>query len=70
MPLLERKEHGCVQGRGISQDIGAFYRLDEYAGTVGPHTAAIRPTHPVGGEAHTLAMLDYSIVHNGEISSL
>lgn len=48
----------------------SFYRLDEYEGYC--WTAHGRyPTNTPGwwGGAHPFAMLDYSIVHNGEISS-
>ena len=50
--------------------MGRFYRLDEYAGYC--WTAHGRyPTNTPGwwGGAHPFALLDYSVVHNGEISS-
>lgn len=64
------KNMGVYKGVGYPEDIGAFYRLDEYEGY--SWTAHGRyPTNTPGwwGGAHPFAMLDYSIVHNGEISS-
>ena len=54
----------------IPEDVGEFYRLEEYEGYA--WTAHGRyPTNTPGwwGGAHPFAMLDYSVVHNGEISS-
>ena len=64
------KNMGVFKGVGYPEDIGAFYRLDVYE--VYSWTAHGRyPTNTPGwwGGAHPFAMLDYSIVHNGEISS-
>lgn len=64
------KNMGVFKGVGFPEDIGEFYRLDDYAGYC--WTAHGRyPTNTPGwwGGAHPFAMLDYSIVHNGEISS-
>ena len=64
------KNMGVFKGVGYPEDIGAFYRLDEYEGY--SWTAHGRyPTNTPGwwGGAHPFAMLDYSIVHNGEIAS-
>ena len=64
------KNMGVFKAVGFPEDVGAFYRLDEYAGYC--WTAHGRyPTNTPGwwGGAHPFAMLDYSIVHNGEISS-
>ena len=50
--------------------MGEFYRLEEYEGYA--WTAHGRyPTNTPGwwGGAHPFALLDYSVVHNGEISS-
>ena len=55
---------------GYPEDVGVYYRLDEYAGY--SWTAHGRyPTNTPGwwGGAHPFALLDWSIVHNGEISS-
>lgn len=64
------KNMGVFKGVGYPEDIGAFYRLEEYAGYC--WTAHGRyPTNTPGwwGGAHPFALLDYSVVHNGEISS-
>lgn len=64
------KNMGVFKAVGYPEDVGRFYRLDEYAGYC--FTAHGRyPTNTPGwwGGAHPFALLDYSIVHNGEISS-
>lgn len=64
------KNMGVFKAVGYPEDVGAFYRLEEYEGY--SWTAHGRyPTNTPGwwGGAHPFAMLDYSIVHNGEISS-
>ena len=64
------KNMGVFKAVGYPEDVGDFYRLEEYAGYC--WTAHGRyPTNTPGwwGGAHPFAMLDYSIVHNGEISS-
>lgn len=64
------KNMGVFKAVGYPEDVGAFYRLEEYEGYC--WTAHGRyPTNTPGwwGGAHPFAMLDYSIVHNGEISS-
>ena len=64
------KNMGVFKGVGYPEDIGAFYRLDEYEGY--SWTAHGRyPTNTPGwwGGAHPFALLDLSVVHNGEISS-
>lgn len=64
------KNMGVFKAVGFPEDVGEFYRLDEYEGY--SWTAHGRyPTNTPGwwGGAHPFSMLDYSIVHNGEISS-
>lgn len=64
------KNMGAFKAVGYPEDVGEFYRLDEYKGY--SWTAHGRyPTNTPGwwGGAHPFALLDYSIVHNGEISS-
>lgn len=64
------KNMGVFKAVGYPEDVGEFYRLDEYAGYC--WTAHGRyPTNTPGwwGGAHPFAMGEYSIVHNGEISS-
>lgn len=64
------KNMGVFKAVGYPEDVGEFYKLSEYEGY--SWTAHGRyPTNTPGwwGGAHPFAMLDYSIVHNGEISS-
>ena len=61
---------GVFKGVGYPEDIGEFYKLEEYRGYC--WTAHGRyPTNTPGwwGGAHPFSLLDYSVVHNGEISS-
>lgn len=64
------KNMGVFKAVGFPEDVGRFYRLEEYNGWC--FTAHGRyPTNTPGwwGGAHPFALLDYSVVHNGEISS-
>ena len=64
------KDMGAFKAVGYPEDVGRFYRLEEYEGWC--WTAHGRyPTNTPGwwGGAHPFALLDYSVVHNGEISS-
>ncbi len=64
------KNMGAFKAVGYPEDVGRFYCLDEYEGYC--WTAHGRyPTNTPGwwGGAHPFALLDYSVVHNGEISS-
>jgi len=64
------KNMGTFKAVGFPEDVGMFYRLDEYEGY--SWTAHGRyPTNTPGwwGGAHPFTLLDYSVVHNGEISS-
>ena len=64
------KNMGTFKAVGYPEDVGVFYRLDEYEGY--SWTAHGRyPTNTPGwwGGAHPFTLLDYSVVHNGEISS-
>ncbi|MHB1315186.1 MAG: class II glutamine amidotransferase [Christensenellales bacterium] len=64
------KNMGVFKAVGFPEDVGEFYRLDEYKGYC--FTAHGRyPTNTPGwwGGAHPFALLDYTVVHNGEISS-
>ena len=64
------KNMGTFKAVGFPEDVGEFYKLDEYEGY--SWTAHGRyPTNTPGwwGGAHPFTLLDYSIVHNGEISS-
>lgn len=64
------KNMGAFKGVGYPEDVADFFRLDEYNGYI--WTAHNRfPTNTPGwwGGAHPFTVLDWSIVHNGEISS-
>ena len=64
------KNMGAFKGVGFPEDIGEFFKLDDYKGYT--WTAHNRfPTNTPGwwGGAHPFTLLDWSIVHNGEISS-
>ena len=64
------KNMGVFKAVGYPEDVGEFYRLEEYEGYC--WTAHGRyPTNTPGwwGGAHPFSLLDWSIVHNGEISS-
>ena len=64
------KNMGVFKGVGYPEDIGRFYRLEEYEAYT--WTAHGRfPTNTVAwwGGAHPFGLLDWSVVHNGEISS-
>jgi glutamine amidotransferase, class II len=64
------KNMGAFKAVGFPEDVGIFYKLDEYEGY--SWTAHGRyPTNTPGwwGGAHPFTLLDWSIVHNGEISS-
>ncbi len=64
------KNMGTFKAVGFPEDVGVFYKLDEYEGYC--WTAHGRyPTNTPGwwGGAHPFTLLDWSVVHNGEISS-
>lgn len=64
------KNMGTFKAVGFPEDVGEFYRLEEYGGYC--WTAHGRyPTNTPGwwGGAHPFSLLDASVVHNGEISS-
>lgn len=64
------KDMGAFKGVGYPEDIGAFYRIEDYQAWA--WTAHGRfPTNTPGwwGGAHPFTLLNWSVVHNGEISS-
>ena len=64
------KNMGAFKAVGYPEDIGDFYMLDTYKAYI--WTAHGRfPTNTPGwwGGAHPFTLLDWSVVHNGEISS-
>ena len=64
------KNMGVFKGVGYPEDIAAFFGLERYQGYI--WTAHSRfPTNTPGwwGGAHPFSILDWTVVHNGEISS-
>ncbi len=64
------KNMGVFKGVGFPRDIAEFFRIEDYEAYI--WTAHNRfPTNTPGwwGGAHPFTLLDWSIVHNGEISS-
>ncbi|MFB3893991.1 MAG: glutamine amidotransferase family protein [Phycisphaerae bacterium] len=64
------KDMGVFKGVGYPEDIAEFFRLEDYqAHTWTAHSRF--PTNTTGwwGGAHPFGILDWSVVHNGEISS-
>lgn len=64
------KNMGTFKAVGFPEDVGRFYRLEEY-GAYSWTAHGRYPTNTPGwwGGAHPFTLLDYSVVHNGEISS-
>ncbi|MDP4279235.1 MAG: hypothetical protein QQM50_01610 [Dehalococcoides mccartyi] len=64
------KNMGVFKGVGYPEDIGRFFRLEEYEGYLWT-THGRFPTNTKGwwGGAHPFCLLDWTVVHNGEISS-
>jgi glutamate synthase domain-containing protein 1 len=64
------KNMGVFKGVGYPEDIGRYFRLEDYDAYI--WTAHGRfPTNTQGwwGGAHPFSILDWTVVHNGEISS-
>jgi len=64
------KNMGVFKAVGYPEDVGEFYMLENYEGYI--WTAHGRfPTNTPGwwGGAHPFTLLEWSVVHNGEISS-
>lgn len=64
------KNMGVFKASGFPEDVGEYYRLEEYSAY--SWTCHGRyPTNTPGwwGGAHPFALLDTTVVHNGEISS-
>ena len=64
------KNMGAFKAAGMAGDVGRFFRLEDYYGyTWIAHSRF--PTNTPGwwGGAHPFTLLDWSVVHNGEISS-
>lgn len=64
------KNMGAFKAVGYPEDVGRFYRLSEYKAYIWTSHGRF-PTNTPGwwGGAHPFTILDWSVVHNGEISS-
>jgi glutamate synthase domain-containing protein 1 len=64
------KNMGIFKGVGYPEDIGEFYKLHEYKAYIWTSHGRF-PTNSTGwwGGAHPFGFLNWSVVHNGEISS-
>jgi len=64
------KNMGAFKAVGFPEDVGRFYRLDEYEAYTWIGHGRF-PTNTPGwwGGAHPFTILDWALVHNGEISS-
>jgi glutamate synthase domain-containing protein 1 len=61
---------GVFKGIGFPEDLARFYRLEEYKGYMWlAHGRFPTNTQAWWGGAHPFSILDWSVVHNGEISS-
>jgi glutamate synthase domain-containing protein 1 len=64
------KNMGIFKGVGYPEPIADFYRLEDYAGHMWvSHTRFPTNTGGWWGGAHPFGLLEWSIVHNGELSS-
>lgn len=64
------KNTGAFKAVGYPEDVADFYRLEDYEGYMWLAHGRF-PTNTPGwwGGAHPFTLLDWSVVHNGEISS-
>ena len=64
------KDMAVFKGVGYPEEIADYFRLEEYAGYLWT-THGRFPTNTPGwwGGAHPFSILDWTVVHNGEISS-
>lgn len=64
------KNMGVFKGVGFPEDIGEYFCLDKYKGYIWTSHGRF-PTNTQGwwGGAHPFSILDWTVVHNGEISS-
>jgi glutamate synthase domain-containing protein 1 len=64
------KNMGVFKGVGYPEDVGDFYKLDDYKAYLWTSHGRF-PTNTPGwwGGAHPFTLLDWSVVHNGEVSS-
>ncbi|MBI4300204.1 MAG: glutamine amidotransferase family protein [Chloroflexi bacterium] len=64
------KNMGAFKGVGYPEDIANYFRLDDYRGYLWTGHGRF-PTNTPGwwGGAHPFSILDWTVVHNGELSS-
>lgn len=64
------KNMGAFKGVGYPEDIGRFFKLEEYDAYIWTSHGRF-PTNTPGwwGGAHPFCLLNWSVVHNGEITS-
>jgi len=64
------KNMGIFKGVGYAEEIGEFFRLEDYQAYIWIAHGRF-PTNTPGwwGGAHPFGLLDWAVVHNGEISS-
>jgi glutamate synthase domain-containing protein 1 len=64
------KNMGIFKGVGFPEDIGEFFKIQDYKAYMWTSHGRF-PTNSVGwwGGAHPFGLLNWSVVHNGEISS-
>jgi glutamate synthase domain-containing protein 1 len=64
------KDMGVFKGVGFPEDVAEFFMLSEYRGYIWVAHSRF-PTNTPGwwGGAHPFCILDWTVVHNGEISS-
>ncbi len=64
------KNMGVFKGVGYPETISRYFRLEEYEGYLWTaHGRFPTNTHAWWGGAHPFSILDWTVVHNGEISS-
>ncbi|MDH7601321.1 MAG: glutamine amidotransferase family protein [Armatimonadota bacterium] len=64
------KNMGVFKGVGYPDQIAHFYRLEDYSGYIWTaHSRFPTNSHAWWGGAHPFCLVDWSVVHNGEISS-
>ena len=65
------KNMGCFKAVGYPEDVGEFYMLDQYDAYLWTAHGRFSYQHPrlVGRGTPAPNLLDWSVVHNGEISS-
>ncbi len=66
------KNIGIFKAAGWAEEVADFYRIQDYEGYIWLSHNRYPPTNTAGwwgGGAHPFNLLDWSVVHNGEITS-